>query len=88
MEDFASDVTMGDKYFPAMNIDDQKDADEYFEACVKHRMLVFDSREEAERIERKTIMDVAMRSHQNNETLARVRRLFKISDEDYNRWYG
>ena len=31
-------LTIGDKYDPAMKIEDQAEADEYFEACVQHQM--------------------------------------------------
>ena len=35
---FEDQVTISDKYGPAMEITDQEEADAYFEACVKHCM--------------------------------------------------
>lgn len=54
--DFPGDVTIGDKYGPAMSITDQAAADAYFERCVRHTMRVGGlGREEAEQVERQNL---------------------------------
>lgn len=46
------EITIGEKYRPAMEITDAAEAQRYFEECVAHCMCFGRSREEAERIER------------------------------------
>lgn len=50
MEPFLDQITIGDKYDPAMKITDQAEADAYFELCVEHSMRFGNDRAEAERI--------------------------------------
>lgn len=52
MTRFPDQITIGDKYRPAMEIEDAEQARAYFEACVEHCMRFGKTREEAERIER------------------------------------
>lgn len=50
---FPHDMTIGEKYEPAMLITEQAEADAYFERCVEHTMRVHGSgRAEAEKLER------------------------------------
>ena len=71
-------ITMGEKYGPAMKITDQAEADAYFEECVQHQLGFGEStREEAEHIERSNLGYVA--GYGDNETRARVERLFKCA---------
>ena len=68
-------ITYGDKYHPAMEIHDQDEADEYFEALVEHNMRVTKrSREDAEEIERGNLGYWA--GYFGPDTRARVERLF------------
>lgn len=69
------DITIGEKYDPAMKITDQAEADRYFEECVKHTMSFGSSREEAERIERSNLGYYA--GYCDHETRLRVERLFR-----------
>lgn len=68
------DITIGEKYAPAMDITDQEVADAYFEACVQHTMDWGKSREEAENTERENLGYYA--GYYGNETRERVERLF------------
>lgn len=74
-------VTIENKYAPAMAITDQAEADAYFEACVQHTLsfndyrLVDRTREEAEKIEREWLGYYA--GYYSNETRERVERLFR-----------
>jgi len=48
-------ITIGEKYGPAMNITDREEAAKYFEECVKHTMSFGRSKEEAIEIEKKNL---------------------------------
>lgn len=67
-------MTIGDKYRPAMIITEQDKADEYFEACVQHCMRDGKARSEAEDIERQSLGYFA--GYYDAETRERVERLF------------
>lgn len=67
-------ITIGDKYGPAMKITDPEEAKEYFEACVLHTMSFGKSREEAEQIERSNIGYYA--GYYDSEIASRVYELF------------
>lgn len=72
---FPDEISYGDKYDPAMSIQDQVTADAYFESCVQHTMKVGDKcREEAERIERENLGYWA--GYHGEETRRRVEKLF------------
>jgi hypothetical protein len=75
--DFPTQITIGDKYGPAMKITDQGEADEYFEACVRHSMGHGKTREEAEQVERSNLGYFA--GYYDHETRGRVERLFKCA---------
>lgn len=45
-------ITIGDKYRPAIEVTTKEEAAAYFERCVEHCMSFDKTREEAERIER------------------------------------
>jgi hypothetical protein len=72
-----ADITIGEKYGPAMEITDQADADAYFEECVKHMMARGHSRPEAERLERHNLGYYA--GYYGPETRERVERLFRCA---------
>lgn len=74
MTDMDSEITIRDKYAPAMEITDQAEADAYFERCVRHCMTFEKTREEAEKIERANLGYYA--GYYDHETRARVERLF------------
>jgi len=87
-ESIPDETTMGEKYNPAMEIEDQVIADEYFEMLVEHNMRISDnSRLEAENIERSNLGYIA--GYYDHETRLRVEKLFvcrhpmlgKASDE-------
>ena len=68
-------ITIGEKYGPAMAITEQAPADAYFEECVQHTMTSFGkSREEAETLERSNLGYYA--GYYGAETRQRVERLF------------
>jgi hypothetical protein len=69
-----SEITIGDKYKPAMEITDQTKADEYFEKCVEHCMSFGKTRGEAESIERQNLGYFA--GYYSQETRERVERLY------------
>lgn len=69
------EVTIGQKYDPAMRITDQAEADEYFAALVAHSVARGCSHESAERIERDNLGYWA--GYHSNDVRARVERLFK-----------
>ena len=71
---FPEIISIGDKYGPAMEINDQAEADIYFQACVEHCMIWEKSREEAEKIERQNLGYFA--GYYDHETMSRVNRLF------------
>lgn len=68
------EITIGEKYGPAMKITDQAEADKYFEECVQHMMSFGKSRAEAESIERKNLGYYA--GYYDRETRERVEQLF------------
>lgn len=74
MTNMPKQITIGDKYGPAMEIQDQAEASAYFERCVEHTMSFGTAREEAERIERANLGYYA--GYYNNETRQRVELLF------------
>ena len=72
------ELTIGEKYKPAMEITDPVAAAQYFEACVQHTMRVTDlSREEAEKMERSNFGYMA--GYYDQETRERVEELFSAS---------
>lgn len=73
----AENITIGEKYDPAMTITDPDEAVAYFEACVRHTMSFGTSREEAESIERQNLGYYA--GYYSHETRLRVERLFNCS---------
>lgn len=71
-------ISIRDKYEPAMEIETQEEADAYFRLCVQHTMQLPPAtidREEAECIERNNIGYYA--GYFSHETRERVERLFK-----------
>lgn len=74
MEPLPPNITIGDKYSPAMEMTDPKVAAEYFERCVQHTMAWGKSREEAVRVEKINFGYYA--GYYSNETRARVEKLF------------
>lgn len=74
LDKFPDEMTIGDKYKPAMKITAQDVADEYFAACVEHAMRSGKTREEAEEMERSNMGYFA--GYYDNETRERVERLF------------
>ena len=68
------EITLREKYAPAMNITDQSKADAYFEECVKHSMSFGKTRAEAENLERGNLGYYA--GYYDAETRERVERLF------------
>lgn len=72
-----SKVTIGDKYGPAMEIQTEAEALEYFEALVKHSMSFGKTRDEAERLERSNLGYFA--GYYSHDTRERVERLFKCA---------
>ena len=77
MKPFPEKATYEDKYDPAISIQSQAEADEYFEMLVVHSMGAGKSREEAEGIERYNLGYWA--GYYDNETRERVERLFKCA---------
>ena len=71
------DITIGEKYGPAMKITDQAEADAYFEQCVQHNMAHGKDREAAEKIERNNLGYFA--GYYDHETRERVERLFRCA---------
>jgi hypothetical protein len=70
------EITIADKYSPAMTIETQEDADAYFERLVFHSEAWFGfERDEAVILERANLGYFA--AYYNNETRERVERLFK-----------
>jgi hypothetical protein len=67
-------ITIGDKYGPAMQMTDQAEADAYFTVLVEHCMRFGKTAEEATAIERSNLGYYA--GYYNDETRARVERLF------------
>lgn len=76
MNAIPDNVTIGDKYNPAMDVQTVEEAQAYFELCVEHTMRVNPDvdREEAEGIERSNLGYYA--GYFGSEAQARVNRLF------------
>jgi hypothetical protein len=74
MEKIPDKITIGDKYKPAMEMINPKEATDYFELCVEHTMRFGKSRKEAESIERQNFGYFA--GYYDQETRLRVERLF------------
>lgn len=78
--EFEDNVTIGNKYGPAMKITDEAEAVTYFEACVSHTLRVRAkdgdpvTRSKAEDIEKQNLGYYA--GYYDNETRERVERLF------------
>jgi hypothetical protein len=71
-------LTIGEAYDPAMKINNQEEANEYFEALVVRNMTYFEkSRKESEQIEKSNLGYFA--GYYDNETRERVERLFMCS---------
>lgn len=70
-------MTIQECYGPAMMIEDQAEADAYFEQCVAHCMNFGKTREEAEKIERSNLAYYA--GYYDTETRERVERLFRCA---------
>lgn len=74
-EELPDNITIGDKYRPAMEVQTKGEADAYWELCVSHTMKRFGkTREEAEIVERSNIGYFA--GYYDSETSARVLDLF------------
>ena len=71
------DISIGDKYGPAMAITDQAEADAYFQQCVAHTMAFGKRQEEAEGIERGNLGYYA--GYYSSETRERIERLFNCA---------
>lgn len=67
-------ITIGEKYNPAMECENQEEANAYLEACIEHSLLQGFSREEAEQMERSNIRYYA--GYFKDEITDRVRSLF------------
>jgi len=72
---FNAQTTTGEKYTPAMTIQNQQEADNYFEELVLHNMSFGNSREKAESVERENLGYWA--GYYDPETRKRVESLFK-----------
>jgi hypothetical protein len=72
---FEKGTKMGDLYSDAMKITNQEEADRYLEALVEFGILHGQTREEATNIQKQNLGYFA--GYYNNETMARVNRLFK-----------
>lgn len=77
MKPLPKEITIGDKYGPAMEIQTQAEADEYFEVCVQHCMSHGRTRQEAESVERSNLGYFA--GYCSHETRERVERLFRCA---------
>lgn len=74
MDPLPKQISIGDKYGPAMEMTDPAEAAEYFERCVAHSMDWGHDRKEAERIEKINLGYYA--GYYSNETRTRVEKLF------------
>lgn len=76
-------ITIGDKYGPAMEITDQKEADRYWKECVEHNLRcqkaegLKPDRAKAERIEKQNLGYFA--GYYTHATRERVERLFRCA---------
>lgn len=76
MNEIPPRVCIGKRYGPAMTIQSQAEADEFFEGLVSYAMRAYGvSREEAEEVERTNLGYYA--GYYDAETRGRVERLFK-----------
>ena len=76
IEKFQKDATYGDLYGPAMKIEGQDEANEYFERLVQRDMAHFgQARKEAESVERSNLGYWA--GYYDTKTRRRVERLFR-----------
>lgn len=67
-------ITIGEKYDPAMKITDTEEAQKYFEECVEHTMSLGKTREKAIKTEKANIGYYA--GYYDHETRIRVESLF------------
>ena len=75
-KEFPKGATIGDLYDPAMKIEDQDEANEYFERLVQRAITHFgQAREEAESVNRSNLGYYA--GYYDAETRKRVERLFR-----------
>lgn len=75
-DQFKREITIMDKYGPAMTITDPAEAARYFELCVEHTQIFFGKpREIAEEVERSNLGSFA--GYYDHETRRRVERLFR-----------
>lgn len=83
MKILPQDATNSDKYLPAMKVQTEAEATEWFEICVLHSMMMFGkTRPEAEAHEREAIAVAAFYGfHESDETMKRIGRLFHIEAE-------
>jgi hypothetical protein len=74
-----TNITIGEKYAPAMAITDEAEADAYFQRCVAHTLGCRPelNRDAAERIERQNLGYYA--GYYDEDTRRRVERLFKTA---------
>jgi hypothetical protein len=83
MKPLPKKITIGEKYRPAMKIEDQAEADAYFELCVQHTMTYGAAHEEAESVPREEAESIERQNlgyyagYYSCETGERVGRLFK-----------
>lgn len=70
-------ITIGDKYGPAMEITDRVQADAYFEKLLRHSMRFGKTRGEAVQLEKINLGYYA--GYYSQETRARVEKLFKCA---------
>lgn len=83
-EPFPEHISLGDKYGPAMTIEDQAGATAYFERCVEHHVRAFGvPRAEAEAVERANLGYWA--GYYDNATRERVERLFDCAHPYFGR---
>jgi hypothetical protein len=68
------DITIGAKYFPALQVKTAEEARAYFEQCVAHTMEFGKSREDAEQIERHNIG--YFMGYEKREEMARLTKLY------------
>lgn len=74
MTELPHNITIGEKYGPAMEITDANEAKAYFEKCVRHCMTHGATREKAELIERENLGYYA--GYYSNGTRRQVEKLF------------
>lgn len=73
--EFDDEITIGDKYGPAMAVTSKKEAQAYFDKCVRHNMRVTGNDIiEAERVERSNIGYYS--GYYSQEVMGRVKKLY------------